>query len=219
MISTTRYQARNADDVFDGCQCDGGKPECARCVRLKRSCTGFREPLDVMFRHTNFNLEDESKTQRSKDKSSNSWPSYKVSYKSTWIQFSPALAASQDDLALGFFYTTTLENLPQEDHARYLHLQLSSLYSSSTHNSALGLAVLAISHAMYSRDRPESIQLGQCPRRFYVQAVSAINTALRHPDQASSDQILYAVLLLCGYEVSTISFCDILLLVNDLRWY
>lgn len=121
-----------------------------------------------------------------------------------WNQLSPVIPTSTDDLALAFFYTKTLENLPTTDHAHYLHLQLSSLYTTNTHHSALHLAALAISHIVYSRDTRNNIQASQISRKYYVQAIIAINAALRDPVKARSDQTLYAVLLLCGYEVSSL---------------
>lgn len=136
---------------------------------------------------------------------------------STWIQFSPILAISYDDLALDYFYNITLENLPQADHARYLHLQFSSLYTTSRHDSALRLAALAISHAVYSRDTRNNIRGTQISRKFYGQAILAINAALKDTIEARSDETLYAVLLLCGYEVSFPLIADVSLVHADTK--
>jgi len=149
-----------------------------------------------MFRHITFPGEDKSKIKQKKSHAD------EKSGALTSAQLQPALALSKDSLALGFFYTKTLENLPESDHARYLHMHLSPLYLSSRPQSALRLAVLAMSHVAYSRYGRDDCQLVRSSRKFYVQAISAVNTALRDPIEAKTDATLYAVLLLCGYEVS-----------------
>lgn len=45
----------------------------------------------------------------------------------------------------------------------------------------------------------------QVSRKRYVQSISALKAAIRDPIEVKSDETLYAVLLLCGYEVSFIS--------------
>ena len=149
-----------------------------------------------MFRHTTFPGDDKSRIKQKRshaDENSGALAS---------TQLPPAFALTKDSLALGFFYTKTLENLPKSDHARYLHMNLSPLYLSSRPQSALRLAALAMSHIAYSRYGRDDCQLVQFSRKFYVQAISAVNIALRDPVEAITDETLYAVLLLCGYEVS-----------------
>lgn len=38
-----------------------------------------------------------------------------------------------------------------------------------------------------------------------MRAIDALKTAIQDPNEAGTDEILYAVLLLCGYEVSPYS--------------
>lgn len=38
-------------------------------------------------------------------------------------------------------------------------------------------------------------------RKNYVGAIHALKTAIENPKKAKTDETLYAVLLLCGYEV------------------
>lgn len=108
---------------------------------------------------------------------------------------------SKEDLPLCFFYQTTLEPLINTDHARYLHLQLPTLFSRSEAGSALHLATQAISLAAWARSRPDDRNAGHLSRLRYLQSLLAMNTAIQDPVKVKSDDTLYAVLLLSGYEV------------------
>jgi hypothetical protein len=111
-----------------------------------------------------------------------------------------ALSSSVEDIAIAQFHYTTMKTLPHaEDHARYIHSLLPELYNRSGNDSPLRLATQAISYATLSKSGRETAQLS---RKRYVKAIRAVNAAIRDPLQVKSDNMLYAVLLLCGYEVS-----------------
>lgn len=112
-----------------------------------------------------------------------------------------ALSQSKEDLALCFFYQQTLENLVETDHARYLHEQLPTLFPRCGPNSALRLATVAIAFAVWSKSRQGLGPTLQCSRKRYVDAIGALNNAICDPREAKSDETLYAVLMLGGYEV------------------
>jgi len=116
-------------------------------------------------------------------------------------QMSPALLPSQDDLPICFFYQTTLEFLINADRALYLHRQLPTLLSRSDTKSALHLATQAISLAVWARSRPGDLRARHLARKRYWQALVAMNAAIRDKVEVKSDETLYAVLLLSGYEV------------------
>ncbi|GKU08251.1 c6 zinc finger protein [Fusarium langsethiae] len=110
-----------------------------------------------------------------------------------------ALRTSKEDVAINNFYNSTVDNLPNEDPTRHLHQQLPSLYFQSQQGSVLHLAVEAISYASAANLIPQAVQLSG---KSYTKALSALRTALQDPKLPFSDETLYAVLLLCGYEVS-----------------
>lgn len=109
------------------------------------------------------------------------------------------LSPSAEDAVLCHFYQTIIETLSDEDPAHYLHTQLPNLYVRSDPGSALRLATEAISYASSPRLVQDAILLS---RKRYVQAIKAIEQAIQDPVEVGNDQTLYAVLLLCGYEVS-----------------
>ncbi|RGP63727.1 c6 zinc finger [Fusarium sporotrichioides] len=108
-----------------------------------------------------------------------------------------ALRTSKEDVAITNFYNSTVDNLPNEDPTRHLHQQLPSLYFQSQQGSVLRLAVEAISYASAANLIPQAVQLSG---KLYIKALSALRTALQDPKLPFSDETLYAVLLLCGYE-------------------
>ncbi|KAK0115894.1 hypothetical protein ONS95_012940 [Cadophora gregata] len=107
------------------------------------------------------------------------------------------LLPSKEDQRLCFFYQTIIENLVDSDHTRYLHSQLPALFSRSRSGSALQLATKAISHAAWmkslSRGYDEEMTAGTCK----------LAKTIQDPIEAKSDETLYTVLLVSGYETIT----------------
>jgi hypothetical protein len=160
---------------------------------MKRACTGYRDQLDLRFR-------DETATVQARIRR----PAKRIRTATILTSvISPhscsSLLPTLEDVVLSHFYHTITASLPDANHACYLHLQLPALYSQSSSRSALRLSTQAISYALAGKlDR----NLSQLSKKHYGQAISAVNAAIRDPQQAKDDQTLYAVLLLCGYEVS-----------------
>lgn len=123
---------------------------------------------------------------------------------SKWIQrncvtLTYQLSLPAEDTVVSHFYHTIMANLSDEDPVRYLHSQLPNLYASSDPGSALRLATEAISYAASTKRVRKAAIL--CRKR-YVQAIKAIGKAIQDPTEVRNDHTLYAILLLCGYEVS-----------------
>ncbi|RDL41612.1 uncharacterized protein BP5553_01591 [Venustampulla echinocandica] len=78
-------------------------------------------------------------------------------------------------------------------------MQLPALYHQSDAESALRLSTQAISYASSTKSGHKAAKIS---RRKYVQAIRAVEKAIRNPVEVKKDETLYAVLLLCGYEVS-----------------
>lgn len=115
-----------------------------------------------------------------------------------WVD---SLSPAAEDVAICHFYHNVLENLSDKDPTRHLHTQLPAVYAKSEPGSALRLATEAISYAASTKLAREPARIA---KERYVQATRAVRTALYDAREAMSDQTLYAVLLLCGYEVSFI---------------
>ncbi|KUJ19673.1 uncharacterized protein LY89DRAFT_580739 [Mollisia scopiformis] len=175
------------------CQCDEERPRCSRCVRLGKVCPGYRQGVDLIFRNENRNTVSKSRLQKSEN-------SFALSTRGlhphnqhgsncgtlTQTLLLRSLFPSQDDQTLCYFYEFMMHTMHESDHSRYLHLQLPTLFSRSRQDSALCLATQAISYAVR-----------------YLQSLSALRRAIQDPVEAKSDENLYAILLLCGYETIT----------------
>ncbi|KAF5656277.1 c6 zinc finger [Fusarium heterosporum] len=116
------------------------------------------------------------------------------------ISIPHTLYTSKEDIAISHFYNSTAENLPNGDPTRHLHQQLPSLYFQSQQGSVLRLAVEATSYACAANLIPQAIHLSS---KCYIKALTALRTALQDPNLRFSDETLYGVLLLCGYETKT----------------
>ncbi|KAH8657124.1 C6 zinc finger protein [Tricladium varicosporioides] len=191
-------------------KCDEKRPECSRCVRLKKVCHGYREEVDFMFR-TETGDQDSRSTQIGKRQTSKSRTSRGAYSHELLIQHgkncryllpsvAKSLFPSHYDKELCYFYESMLETVAESDHSRYLHLQLPTLFSRTRHNSALYFAAQAISHAVWAKSRGNHARTMGISRKHYVQSISALKVAIQDPVEAKSDENLYAVLLLCGYE-------------------
>jgi hypothetical protein len=193
-------------------KCDQRRPECSRCLRTKQQCVGYRNQVDLMFRsESNRTKEKAEASYRSARKSSRSPTddnkiTPKLNRGKPYDYFSSPipgigmfLAPSVEDIAICGFYHTTLENLSYEDNTRFLHTQLPALYTQSALGSALRLATQAIAYACSAR---LGHNIAELARERYVAAIKAAERAIGDPIEVKSDETLYAVLQLCGFEVS-----------------
>jgi hypothetical protein len=177
---------------------------------MRRDCR-YRDQDDLMFHHTNVKSNGRSRRPGSKNsKNLHSTPAFRSSQTSPRVRkqsqfllgrIGRELLPSKEDLPLCFFYQKTLESLIDTDRAQYLHLQLPALFSRSETGSVLNLATQAIALAIWARSRPDDLNAGYLSRMRYLQSLSAMNAAVRDPMKAKSDDTLYAVLMLSGYEV------------------
>ncbi|KZL67593.1 C6 finger domain protein, partial [Colletotrichum tofieldiae] len=177
-------------------------------LKTKKICLGYRDQTDLMFRdentrtHARFRQWHARTSGSASASTSNAFPLPFFSADSSLIHGNRVtrayrLSPPTEDVVISYFYHTILDNLPDEDPVRYLHSQLPNLYASSGPGSALRLATEAISYAASTKLSQEASLL--CRKR-YVQAIKAIGQAIQDPTEVVSDQTLYAILLLCGYE-------------------
>ncbi|KAH7310062.1 C6 zinc finger protein [Rhexocercosporidium sp. MPI-PUGE-AT-0058] len=190
-------------------KCDEKRPACSRCLRIGKKCTGYRDESDLMFRHTDPKLREKGRSAMKKGgnmhhSQTDLRTSHDRSRKAIATQgISKVLLPSKEDQKLCFFYHTTMENLVDSDPTQYLHSQLPTLLSRSRPGSTLHLAAQALSYATWGRYRLGYQGVALSASKRYSQALSALATAIADPIEAKSDETLYAVLLLCGYETIT----------------
>jgi hypothetical protein len=168
---------------------------------MKIKCPGYRDFSELIFR-------DETARTREKSRRLQSANNVKVPVtevtEAATLMSSACIASacpsltSMENIAIYQFYHTIMENLTDKDPTRYLHAQLPSLYAKSKPGSALRLATQAISFAAFSRLGHKATLLA---RKRYVEAIRSTKRALQDPCELRSDETLYAILLLSGYEV------------------
>lgn len=110
------------------------------------------------------------------------------------------LTQFDEDEVVRCFHHHAMPSLSVGDHAYYLHSELPRLYTQSLQTSALRLSTQVIANAV------SCSATGSTPiraRRWYAKAVAAVRIALDEPETINSDDTLYAILLLSGYETIT----------------
>ncbi|KAK1979189.1 C6 zinc finger protein [Colletotrichum cereale] len=190
--------------------CDEKHPACSRCTRTQKRCLGYRNQTDLMFHNENTRTKARfrqwhARTSGSASTSANNASLSPLFSAGTNLMYSDpvtltySLSLPREEVVINYFYHTVLDNLSDEDPVRYLLTQLPNLYATSDPGSALRLATEAVSYASYTTLVPGAALL--CRKR-YVEAIKAIGQAIQDPAEVVSDQTLYAVLLLCGYETT-----------------
>lgn len=184
---------------------------CNQCTKSKRTCLGYRNLVDVVFRdvskhvarmsNRSIGLPSPAEVSSSHSQSINSHPIYVESYVNRSVHVLPTV----EDRAICYFLsnyalTPSLANISRG----YLECLL-PLYSSSLPNSALHATVAAVSMAAFGHRFNATLLLPQA-RRTYIKALSLVNIALRDPKQVKTDTTLMSVLLFSLYEVRQCSF-------------
>ena len=172
-------------------KCDEKRPGCSRCLRLKKSCDGYRKVDELR-------VLDETGRTRSKCLQRRHGRETRLNPLMVDLMLGPM----SKDAVVWYFYYSTMATLTELDHSYHIHSELPKMYTSSHAESALCLSTQAIAHAAASRAGKSTLRNA---RRSYGLAISALNITLQDPRQAVADETLYAVLLLCGYETIT---CD-----------
>lgn len=158
-------------------RCDEGLPACSRCVRLGKACGGYRDFSQLMFRDQTASVTRRaSALSDSSTSASGSGPITR--------QLTPEKESRARSFFFHHFVTTShlifLEGISPDEF----------LINSIT---ACGLAALA--------NRENDVAGRGLARRYYVQAISATNSALQHPRRVREDNTLVSIYLLGIFEV------------------
>ncbi|KAG8361812.1 hypothetical protein FVEN_g137 [Fusarium venenatum] len=189
-------------------KCDEGQPACSRCVKSAKTCDGYRDQSQLIFRdETAKTIGKDSQKKVLKHAQSTravssftSLGGFSAPFSNWHTSIPRTLCTSKEGIAISHFYNSTADNLPNGNPTRHLHQQLPSLYFRSQQGSVLRLAVEATSYACATKLIPQAIQLSS---KCYIKALTALRTAIQDPNLRFSDETLYGILLLCGFETKT----------------
>ncbi|KAI8410830.1 hypothetical protein FOFC_10689 [Fusarium oxysporum] len=187
-------------------QCDEKHPQCSRCLNLGKICSGYRDQSSLLFRDETSKTKDKIR-QRKRLKHGRETDCLKNADSSVIETSStkhraphPPLLPSKEEIAICHFYHSTVENLSIHDPTLSLQEQLPRLHAECRQDSALNLALEAVSLVASAEIIPHATQLGL---NRYLKAVRALKEAIQAEHLGSNHQALYGVLLLCGYETMT----------------
>jgi hypothetical protein len=119
-----------------------------------------------------------------------------------------SLSPSEESQAMSFFFRNFVLVPREADSTRGFLELLAPVYNNAPAASALHDATHAVALSALGAF-PDRMALRQEARVVYGQALQKINSALRDPVAAKSDETLLAILLFSMYEVSRLDTCQI----------
>ncbi|XMA11897.1 hypothetical protein WAI453_004688 [Rhynchosporium graminicola] len=203
-------------------KCDTKRPSCSQCVRAGRTCNGYRDPADMMFRDESEGLL--SKRQRAKAQSQKQRPTVSLSLPAHTSQASIIavpddsqlsllipdvhklpliffnLETSTDGEATCFFFRNYV--LQQDMFSQGSFRYLSDIYEIEEIGSALADSVASLGLVGLAHFWRASSILAKATAK-YNWALKAISSHLTTVDGAKSDQTIIAIVLLGLYETNT----------------
>ena len=160
-------------------RCDQELPACSRCVRLGKACGGYRDLSELIFKNETPRVARRASSQSETSTGPSS---------SGTRQTTPEIEIS----AKAFFY----REFVTPGHLQFLE--------GITPDEFLMKPIMACALAgMANRDNDTRGR--ELARRYYVDAITATNAALRHPRKVKEDNTLIAVCLLSVFEVCQIT--------------
>ncbi|KAL1311048.1 hypothetical protein AAFC00_001262 [Neodothiora populina] len=210
-------------------KCDEKRPTCLQCKKSSRTCLGYPDEADLIFRNQNDKIAGRSqKSKKPKDRPLPAPDSTQSESGKTALQ----LRRKHDRAVLPSSAGYRFEDVPQEGATFSLHppptvpmeeqvvqvyfknfralyynedtIQgflpyLVPMYQTSKRNSALRIATRATALCAISQ-LPAQRHLTYHATAMYTRAIIAVSSALQDPAEARSDETLQATLLLCLYE-------------------
>jgi hypothetical protein len=193
-------------------QCDLSIPSCGQCLRSHRTCFGYRNTADLLFRDQSEDVA--SRVQRSKPQKhaelgkkeldtncglshmTSGWDVPNYSNATDALQWSVPI--SVENQALCFF----LKNYSSESSKKFgsVYNHIPSIYSSEAPDSPLLNIITALGLAgMSHHTNTSGMEVAACA--WYNKALRKINHSIRDPELVKTDHTLLVVLLLGLYEV------------------
>ncbi|KAI9697513.1 MAG: hypothetical protein M1820_007779 [Bogoriella megaspora] len=207
--------------------CDEARPFCGQCKKSHRTCPGYRDEFDLIFRNetsatkrraqkstsTTRDSESPPKTasgRRSKDKDDSNpgrdglspdfiATAYNTFFEKSQIPLAPGLWTSDEVQATAFFFRNFVLLPRQTDATRGFLSVLLPFYNNCSSESAIHRATSAVALSALSKF-PDRNYLQNQSAIEYGKAISIVNKAIIDPEQAKSDELLCTILLLGLYE-------------------
>ncbi|KAL8822215.1 MAG: hypothetical protein Q9191_007046 [Dirinaria sp. TL-2023a] len=192
-----------------------GRPSCMQCVKSRRICPGYAQPLDLVLRDQTRMTQDKVEARkllrnRTDLSTESSHPSTKpiraiqsqicareVVPSPLWLpNLSPS---SREDVAVCMFFSHIVSVPRHPETVRNFLECVLPLYRVTAHGSLLHQAVSCVSLAVVGGS---PLNLEECilSRRIFGKALKATRRAINDPQESVNDETLMAVLLLSLYE-------------------
>ncbi|KAL3421177.1 hypothetical protein PVAG01_07622 [Phlyctema vagabunda] len=197
-------------------RCDRALPECSQCIRTNRPCSGYRDQLDLMFRHESDVVAKKSKTKRTKSKSvCKKQPTYPMSNTSdvTYANSdlvgpsivtipSHTMQPSIEEVA-GAFFNTHYEMRSVGGSFDFFNFDnLDTLCTPQDMDGHLVACINAVGLAGFANTVHSSVLMRKalCD---YSAAIKLTNAALQSPTEVTKDSTLFSVIILSIFETVT----------------
>ncbi|KAF2659632.1 hypothetical protein K491DRAFT_675375 [Lophiostoma macrostomum CBS 122681] len=185
-------------------RCDLKRPSCTQCVRAKRTCTGYRDVLDVMFCDQSSKVATlaQGESGRSQDCSrehQQGQDSTIVAQRAGPTRFTDVVFYQPlNELAITFFMNTYVGG--EIVHSQFDYLP--AMYARHYTNASLQECIRAVGLAAYAKATRRK-DLLEPAIKSYVLALRNVNSTISTPSKAVQDSTLICILLLAMFEVMT----------------
>lgn len=194
-------------------QCDEGKPVCAKCIKSKRRCLGYRDDADLLFRN---------ETQATVVRAQRNFPpsashlveplapnttSGNLQDVNCWDVRTESIEAVEQRAVQGFFSMLFLSLRQSPTSGRFLEL-LPAMYNNADHDSPLYSATIALALGICC-NKPQGRHLLPRLGARYGEALKRANIAIGHPSEHDNNDTLMTILLFGLIEVRNIDNLDL----------
>ncbi|KAI9825307.1 MAG: hypothetical protein M1819_000553 [Sarea resinae] len=192
-------------------KCDEGKPACFQCTKSKKSCPGYKDDFDLVFRNeTNAVARKvERKTikdaQRRRLQQRSTGAANQVSNVvcSTPRAIITVITQPVEEQAICYFLDNFVISSRRIPFQLYLE-HLIPMHNKAKPDSPVHAAIASVSMAALSK-RQHNQPLMYRAHSKYAKALSMVNAALADPEEAKSDETLFSVLLMSMVEMISAS--------------
>jgi len=169
-------------------KCDEQKPNCRRCIKSKRTCLGYKENADILFRdYKSCGLEGSVDYSK---------PPLQAS---TASDFPPNLDGNADTAALKSFFQDYVLVSKDRSLSRGYFDGLESLLNSASPSEELISAAKIVAHAS-AASKTGTLDLVSSTDK-YSNALAAFQKMLDNPEKRNADEALMTAVLLGLYEM------------------
>ncbi|KAJ4164137.1 hypothetical protein LMH87_005822 [Akanthomyces muscarius] len=191
-------------------KCDETKPTCNQCAKSRRTCPGYKDEFDLVFRNETEATERRARKANSKalalktgKETYSKTPELKTPTRSakSSTETSPTLAPTQsiDERTAHHFVSNYVLVPPQGTQRGYFEFVI-PLIKAENPSPHFKLAFEACALAYFSNRMKNATHLEKDALSKYVQALATTGRAIRDPFESKQDATIAAVLLLSLFE-------------------